>query len=769
MSRKIKTLLLILAALMTLAALVSCSIGGISLGGGNDKGDKEDHEHDFGEWEIVTEPTCAEEGEQIRTCKCGEEETEKIPATGNHKYKGWIVTKEPTCNELGKKENSCACGKTLSSTVPKTTDHTYDDVGLCILCRATMPYTDGLRFVFSEDGEGWKVDLYGGNDKEVVIPPYYEGKPVVAIDNDAFNGCIEVVSISIPHTVTVIMDNAFVGCGGLVGITLPDALEYIGVGAFSYCTSLAEIVIPTSVTTIDRLAFYGCTALVRVEFLGEVPELGENAFDDCPSLEVAPHKHIYGEWQTTLEPTCKSEGERSATCTECSSVKTESISKNPHSFNEWNNGSTPDCVNNGYLPHYYCTSCFGYFDESGEPIEDALIPALGHEFGEWIEEVPAGCEIGGTLGHYVCESCGFDYDEDENRLWSLYIPEKGHSYVDLECEGCNSVLSPSEGLEMRFSEEGQYWYVRSIGTCTDEDIVIPNEIDGYPVRTILMGAFENCTNIKSVLIPENITLIQVEAFEGCTNIETIYFNAVDLQSLTWSENVSSSIFQGVGKNTDGVSVIIGKNVTKIPDHLFRCYTNTIKIGEVKFAEGTVCEYIGDYAFYRMTYLLNFTIPDSVKTIGASAFAGCEELRTVTIPDSVTTVGSYAFGACEALDNVVVGKGITALPNGMFAGCNLINGITFRADLTAIGDYALSATNIMRFTVTENITKIGKGAFDDCDYLNISFENTVGWQMAKKADATTGMKLTETHFAEYWTINQYITETYSAYYWFRVAE
>lgn len=80
----------------------------------------EEHTHTFGKWSTVTEATCTNAGEQVRTCtECGESETKDIPTTG-HSFSGWTVTKQPTCEGKGEETGTCqnaGCGATTTRSI----------------------------------------------------------------------------------------------------------------------------------------------------------------------------------------------------------------------------------------------------------------------------------------------------------------------------------------------------------------------------------------------------------------------------------------------------------------------------------------------------------------------------------------------------------------------------------------------------------------------------------------------------------------------------
>ena len=99
-----------------------------------------------------------------------------------------------------------------------------------------------------------------------------------------FSSCINLTSVTIPGSVTVIGEDTFDNCSNLTNITIPNSVTSIGDFAFSRCSSLTNITIPDSVTSIGSSAFSGCSGLTSITVSNRVTRIEYNTFSDCSSL-----------------------------------------------------------------------------------------------------------------------------------------------------------------------------------------------------------------------------------------------------------------------------------------------------------------------------------------------------------------------------------------------------------------------------------------------------------------------------------------------------
>ena len=103
-------------------------------------------------------------------------------------------------------------------------------------------------------------------------------------------------------------------------------------------------------------------------------------------------------------------------------------------------------------------------------------------------------------------------------------------------------------------------------------------------------------------------------------------------------------------------------------------------------EGKPVTSIGEAAFLG-TFLTSITIPDSVTSIGESAFQYCASLKAITIPEGVTSIGDGAFYQCTGLTNITIPDSITSIGNWAFRNCSRLKSITISEGVTNIGTLA----------------------------------------------------------------------------------
>ena len=135
--------------------------------------------------------------------------------------------------------------------------------------------------------------------------------------------------------------------------------------------------------------------------------------------------------------------------------------------------------------------------------------------------------------------------------------------------------------------------------------------------------------------------------------------------------------------------------------------------------------IGDYTFTHgpipdengFVSLTSVTIPNSVTSIGETAFCGSTSLTSIKIPSSVTKIDMEAFRDCISLTEIIIPDSVTSIGAGAFWGCTSLTSITIPSNVTSIGYYAFSnCRNLANITIPNSVTYIEKYAFKGCTSL-----------------------------------------------------
>ena len=191
-----------------------------------------------------------------------------------------------------------------------------------------------------------------------------------------------------------------------------------------------------------------------------------------------------------------------------------------------------------------------------------------------------------------------------------------------DCRELYSVIIPNTVTTI-----GMYAFSRSSISAMD----IPNS-----VTTIGKWAFMSCANMKSVNIPNSVTDIDEGAFDHCSGLTTVEIPS----SMTY---IGNFFFSGCSSLK---SVTIPNSVTYIGWHAFDYCSN---LTSITIPSGVTL--IGDFAFMGCSSLKSVIIPNKVKSIGFQAFQYCSNLATVTIGSSVEVIGTKAFAYCMELADV----------------------------------------------------------------------------------------------------------------------
>ena len=239
------------------------------------------------------------------------------------------------------------------------------------------------------------------------------------------------------------------------------------------------------------------------------------------------------------------------------------------------------------------------------------------------------------------------------------------------------------------------------------------------VTSIGTSAFTSYDSLTSITIPDSVTTIDIWAFASCDSLISItvdsdndYYSS-DEYGVLFNKDKTTLIQYPIGNTRTNYT--IPDSVTTIGRAMFEAFAYCDSLTSVIIPDSVTS--IGGYAFYYCTSLTSVTIPDSVTTISAYAFHNCESLTSVTIGDSVTKIGDSAFSSCYNLTSVTIPDSVTTIGEYAFASCDSLESVTIPDSVTTIGEYAFaSCDSLESVTIGNSVTAIGDFAFYYCGSL-----------------------------------------------------
>ena len=413
--------------------------------------------------------------------------------------------------------------------------------------------------------------------------------------------------------------------------------------------------IPPTVTKIGEEAFMG-TSIEIVGIGSNINEIGDKAFYNCKSLKwisVSNENEHYSDRNGIL----------------FNKDQTKILAYPINYTIEYNNGvTTVETVPSTYIVPDTVREIGTYAFADVKNLNTVVVPNTVETIGNkaFAYSGITSIELPESL-NTIEESVFYDCDNLEfvrisggvqsikngafsscSNLQEVIIPSNVTEIADNAFENCNKLhlwvkensyaKTYAEEKNISYSiynENGDFDYIENTDSSitiirykgTDDEVTIPNEIDGKVVKAIGDGTFET-SDIKKITLPENIVNIGNYAFKSCGELETINIpNTV--------RKIGRGAFQNCPKLESDIVIPEGVNV--INDDTFN---GCLKLKNIQLP--LTIKYIGDRAFAYCTDLENIELPDEVETIGDEAFDSCYKLERLFIPDSVTTFGENSF-------------------------------------------------------------------------------------------------------------------------------
>ena len=628
-------------------------------------------------------------------------------------------------------------------------------------------------------------EVFRGNMEIISFDELQYFISLTSIGDYAFNGCGELTSMIIPDNVISIGNSAFNGCSGMTGsLTIPNSVTSIGYRAFRGCSGFTgSLTIPSSVTSIGSYAFYGCSGFTGVNYTGDIAQWCNIQFANYASnpLIYAHNLYIDNELVTELVipetiMEIKDYVFHGATCLTSLTIPNSVTSIGSYAF-----GSCSGLTGSLIIPNTVTSigssafsNCSGFtgsltipstvasigssaFNNCSGFTGDLIIPNSVTSIGSNAFRGCSGFTGSLTIPNSVTLIGSYAFYNCRGFTGSLTIPNSvtsldGSAFYN--CYGLSSmvvlaemppavgsdafynistnipVYVPCESLETYQTAEGWNAFTNIMCISSGTISVVADPFEGGEVSGA--GTYEGGTFCTVTATPN-----EGYVFANWTKNGIIVSNSPSYSFVVTGESVLNARFVA-GGNIDFADA----NVKAI------CVANwdTDGDGELSYVEAaSVTSLVGVFSgnteitsFEELQYFISLStigadfyncsgltgslyIPNSVTSIGNSAFRGCSGLTgSLTLPNTLTTIGIFAFEGCSGLTgNLIIPNSVTSIGDCAFYNCSGLNGnLTISNSLTSIGSYVFYGCSGLTgsLNIPNSVTSIGNSAFRGCSGL-----------------------------------------------------
>lgn len=320
--------------------------------------------------------------------------------------------------------------------------------------------------------------------------------------------------------------------------------------------------------------------------------------------------------------------------------------------------------------------------------------------------------------YYLPNSSGKEYLPTENTigermftsrgLQTILLPKSVTSIDDRAFSSCHS-------LNKVVIYENS---VKTIGMAAFEycsslaDIVLPEG-----VTTIARSAFWGCKGLVSVVIPNSVKSIEYEAFNGCSALKSIvlpegmtlikkwtFADCSSLVDVTLPSTMTTLEYGAFENCTSLRSVTIPNSVNTVDAPFYGCSS----LSDIK-----VPDYLYETSIFSGTGITDITVPEGTTVVGS--FADCTKLASITFPEGIKALTD--FSGCSSLRAIDIPDGVSVIGSALFRGCVNLTKVTIPNSVVSLEWFAFSdCSSLTRITIPNHIATISSGAFSGCSLL-----------------------------------------------------
>jgi len=563
----------------------------------------------------------------------------------------------------------------------------------------------------------------------------------------AFWNCSSLAgSLDIPNSLTTLGISAFRGCSNLTSTTIGSGIINLSSSTFYACNNLKTVTFPENLETIESTAFFSCESLSGIQIPDSVYSIGVSAFSNSLNGPKGMTDIVFGSGLRTIGNSCFEESRYLATAIL------------PDNLEQVGNSAFNNCNLSGHIEipnsvYYVGTAAYQSNDDlKGVTFSSSMDTIYNNCFQNCISltglDIPSNIiNINGSAFSTCSSLSGINFSEGLETIGTsaftqcdslpvVSFPLSLNSLGSASFSNCDvlSEVNLNEGL---LSIDGSAFSscsllsgisypqtLESVGSncfsfCISLEYVQFNTNPSFD--TISTSCFYNCTSLKELNIPDNITSTEASICYNCDSL-----SGLNLGNQMITLGNQSFQFCPILNNVDFPSTLT---------HIYYgCFDGCTSLETISpFPE--YLAYIGDSAFNDTALSGLLVIPDAVTYMGDSAFENTN-ISGVDLGVGITYLNKGAFRDCTNLEYINLDL-VTGIDLSVFDGCSSLSGVAIPNTMEEIGSYSFRGTaiydmvwpplidyiqdytfqdcfNLTGITSGESITGIGTAAFNGCD-------------------------------------------------------